>query len=424
MTTLRAWCGRHRWPLGLFAAALVLRLAWVLSVRRGGLAFNDTYFYDYGARSLSQGRGYLLAENLPNAQWPPGYSMVLAALYRVFGAHVMVAEVFNATAGALTASVLYCVVRRQFGHRVAAIAGVLCCVMPGPILWTDLVLSETFSILLFVCFLGLAMRSTPGWRWALGLGIFVGLSALVRGEALFWLVVPAVQWWRSVGWRSALRSMAVTVAAIVMVFTPWVVRNYSVFHHFVPLATNSSGTFWAGHNPTATGIQSLPTNEHVEALAGNSVDPERFVVVANAMRREAMQWMVHHPVQELTLVPRKVLGLLRGDSHAFEWLNTPPYRSTSDTTVMLLGTVADVAWYALLAMFVLGCIAFGRRMWHQPLLRAVSVSVATALLLYGFVYYGNYRYHLQYEPLMMVVAALVLDRIWQALRQRNADELL
>jgi 4-amino-4-deoxy-L-arabinose transferase-like glycosyltransferase len=416
MTAVRQWCHRQRWPLGLMFGALVVRLWWVLSVTRGGLAFNDTYFYDFGARSIAHGQGYLLAEGLPNAQWPPGYSAVLAGLYRVFGARTLVAEIFNATVGALTVPVLYGTVKRHFGHRVAVIAGVIVGVLPGCVLWTDLVLSETFSVFLFVCFIALTVRSSPTWRWALLLGVFVAGAALVRGEALLWLLIPIVLWWRQAGWKVVLRRIAVTFAAIVVVFTPWVIRNYSVFHHFVPLATNSSGTLWAGHNPAATGMQSLPSNEHVEALAGDSVDPERFVVVANGMRREALQWMVHHPVQEVTLIPRKILGLLRGDSHAFEWLNTPPYPANSPSTIMLVGTVADAAWFMLLGLFVVGLIAFRRRMWREPLLLAISVSVATALVLYGFLYYGNYRYHLQYEPLMAVVAALVLDRMWTALR--------
>ncbi len=46
----------------------------------------------------------------------------------------------------------------------------------------------------------------------------------------------------------------------------------------------------------------------------------------------------------------------------------------------------------------------------------------TLLVLYGFVYYGNYRYRLPYEPLMMVVAAMVVDRGWRGLRAaRDAD---
>ena len=84
------WIRERRVVLGLFAIALVLRSVWVIAASRDGMPFNDTYFYDFGARMVAQGKGYLMAEGLPSAQWPPGYSTVLAGLYRVFGAHVLV----------------------------------------------------------------------------------------------------------------------------------------------------------------------------------------------------------------------------------------------------------------------------------------------------------------------------------------------
>ena len=51
----------------------------------------------------------------------------------------------------------------------------------------------------------------------------------------------------------------------------------------------------------------------------------------------------------------------------------------------------------------------GRRFWASPIGRIAGASFATALLLYGFVYYGNYRYRLPYEPLMVLVAAAAGD---------------
>jgi hypothetical protein len=38
------------------------------------------------------------------------------------------------------------------------------------------------------------------------------------------------------------------------------------------------------------------------------------------------------------------------------------------------------------------------------------------LFLYGFLYYGNYRYRLPYTPMMIVVAAMVLAKTWDGLR--------
>ena len=44
--------------------------------------------------------------------------------------------------------------------------------------------------------------------------------------------------------------------------------------------------------------------------------------------------------------------------------------------------------------------------------RVFAASLLTALFLYGFLYYGNYRYRLPYEPLMVLVAATFLTRLW------------
>ncbi len=41
-----------------------------------------------------------------------------------------------------------------------------------------------------------------------------------------------------------------------------------------------------------------------------------------------------------------------------------------------------------------------------------AASFLTALFLYGFLYYGNYRYRLPYEPLMVLVAAAFLTQLW------------
>ena len=206
---------------------------------------------------------------------------------------------------------------------------------------------------------------------------------------------------------------------IAIVLTPWTIRNERVFHSFIPLALNSGDTLWAGHNPAANGAQNYPSPELMARLAGNAEEPQKTVLIAKGMQREAIQFMVHHPLTELRLIPQKLIALMRGDSHAFDWLNGDNYPTLSEQATVYVGTVADAAWFALLALCLLGVFGLGRELWRTPLLRAIRVSFITALVLYGFAYYGNYRYRLSYEPLMMVVAALVLDRCWTALRTRS-----
>lgn len=405
-------------------AAFVLRLAWVLSVSRDGFPYADPLMYHVAAKNLIAGNGYSGIMGIPMVHWPPGYSVVLAGVYWVFGTNPVNGEILNALVGALTVPLLYVTVRRAFNHRVAVIAAVMLCVMPGPILWSDMLVTETIYTCLFVGFMALAVRLRPSWKTAAFFGAYIGLSSLLRGEALVWVPVLMVLWFRPLGWRRMLAHCAALFAVIALVLTPWTIRNERVFHSFIPLALNSGDTLWAGHNPAATGTQNYPSKELLLSIAGDTPEPQRTVVIAKGMQREAIHFMLHHPLAEAKLVPAKLIALMRGDSYAFDWLNLPPYRTLGTTGTMYVGVIADFAWFSLLALCIIGVVGLGRRTWRTPLLRAIRVSFLTGLVLYGFLYYGNYRYRLPYEPLMMVVAALVLERMWHALRSTESDETL
>src|SRR5919198_4591595 len=75
-----------RLAAALCAGAFVLRLAFVLEVRRRSFVFNDTLFYHSTAQSLAEGRGFR-AIGAPTAQWPPAFPFLLSLVYRVTGAH-------------------------------------------------------------------------------------------------------------------------------------------------------------------------------------------------------------------------------------------------------------------------------------------------------------------------------------------------
>ncbi|MFM8267560.1 MAG: ArnT family glycosyltransferase [Ilumatobacteraceae bacterium] len=403
----------------LFALAFVLRAAWVLAVDRVGFVLNDALLYHSLASGIVDGKGFVDLTGQPMAQWPPGFPGLLAFLYWVFGKRPVVGELCNALIGAITVVVLYFAVDRALGRKVATVSAVILCVMPGPILWTDMLLSETLLTFVFVCFFALVVRSRPTWAWAVALGAVIGLGVMVRGEALTWGLVPLVLWYREVPWRTWLPRMALTGLVVLLAMTPWTIRNARAMGAFVPLATNSSSTLWVGHNPNATGAQMYPTSEFYEQFG--TEQPARELDSANALRSEAIRYMLTHPVDEVRLIPWKITAMFRGDSYAFDWVNAAPEPPLLGIHVERIGTAADAAWFALVAFTALGVVGLGRAAWRQPMLRAIATSLATMLFLYGFLYYGNYRYRLPYTPLMIVVAALVFSKCWSTLRSPAAE---
>ncbi len=81
---------------------------------------------------------------------------------------------------------------------------------------------------------------------------------------------------------------------------------------------------------------------------------------------------------------------------------------------------ADLTYYGLLAATLVSILLFWRELWRRPVTRGALVMFAGALFMFGFVYYGNYRYRVPLEPLMILVAAPLLVRAWD-LRARSPD---
>ena len=407
---LRALVARTWFPhVVLFLTALVLRAAWVLAVDRKGFALNDALMYHSAAESLSRGDGFVPFTDGPTARWPPGFTTVLGGLYWVLGVHPIIGELFNALVGAATVVLLMLIAERVFDRGVAIVAGTMLAVLPGPILWTDVLVSETLYTGLFVLAILVLVRARPTWQWLLCFGLVIGAGALVRGEALTWILLPVVMWWRIVPWRSHLRVVAVAVAAAIVVMVPWTIRNAVVMDAFVPVATNASETLWSGHNPDATGAQVYPSEEYDDQF--DQQLPALELQRAKALRNDAVEFMLTHPVRELELIPLKLIHLNRGDSYALDWVNAPGVGEApplSPIQVERIGVLADLGYYGLLTLTVLGGIVLGRRFWRSPTGRIAGTSFVTALVLYGFVYYGNYRYRLPYEPLMVLISAALV----------------
>lgn len=420
---------------GLTVMALALRVAFALAIDRPGLPFNDMLFYHSTAKALAEGLGFISLDQNPTARWPPAFPFLLSLVYRAFGSDHAYAEMLNAVLGAATVPLAYLAARRAFGRAAAVFAAGALAVMPGQILYAESILAEPLYTLILIGFLAMLVSLPDRRLSAAAIGVAVGVAALTRGEGLLLLAVPPVVWWGTLARRELLLRTAVTTLAAVLAIAPWTIRNAFVVDAFVPVSTNSAQTFWAGHNPTANGGATYARGEIYAEL--QDLPPERFEVEqARLLRREALEYMVENPLRELSLIPRKLLYLNIGDSRAIQAGSTLSERAASgapvtagitpvivptSNTAVLLGVVADVAWYGLLALFVVSLVLMWPVLWRNPLGRAGIALTAISLVLYGFVLYGNFRYRMPLQPVMILLAAPLVSRVWaqrSVLRQR------
>ena len=109
-----------------------------------------------------------------------------------------------------------------------------------------------------------------GVRLALGGGALWGLATLAREPPL--ALVPLVAAW--LAWRhpGGRRRAGAFVAAATLVILPWAVRNWIVFHAFVPVSTMEGLSLWHGNS----GLTHLQV---IDALANRGpIEEDRYAM--------------------------------------------------------------------------------------------------------------------------------------------------
>jgi 4-amino-4-deoxy-L-arabinose transferase-like glycosyltransferase len=336
--------------------------------------------------------------------------VLLAGVYTVFGADTFNALVANAVLGALTVALLYWIARRAVGRPAAIASAGALAVFPGQILMGDVALAETFYAFELVAFLALVMALGRSWRALVVLGIVAGLSALTRGEGLLFPLMVLASGWTRGQRKVAFRHAAVVAVVMALVITPWTIRNIDVAKGFVPVGGNASYTLWSGHNPRANGG---PVYQSPAELA--ELNKLSEAEAASLQRHDAIDWATSHPLRELELIPLKLNALARGDSLLIRtWINAAGQMPLTSAQADLFGGAADLASYSLIVALLVSVILCGRALWRIPTMRAALAFIALAVPLYGFVYYGNVRYRIPLEPLMLLVVGAVAARVWEA----------
>jgi 4-amino-4-deoxy-L-arabinose transferase-like glycosyltransferase len=409
--------GRGRDLIVLGGLAFGLRLAWVLVYGRVDPpigSINDTTFYEFAAASLASGGGYSGLNFQPTAAWPPGFPFAVSLLYRVFGDHLRLALALNVVLATATVVLLYLVADRALGRKAARVAAAFFALLPGPLYMTGLFLSETMFIFMLVGFLALVCF-LPDRRWTAALlGVALGLAALTRGEGLLMPIIPLAVWWGHHARRAWLERAALLLVAMALTIAPWTIRNATVMHGFVPVGNNPSGTLWSGHNPDANGWIVNPTKPP-DLVDGKPPDETER---ARQLRHEAVTWAIHNPLKELGLIPRKLIMLNQGSAGSIGgWIDagSPDQRQLTTSSTLIFAGLADALGYFLFWVTLASLVVLGpRRLWRSaPVMQGVLAYLALCLVNYGFVYYGQWRYRIPMEPLMVLVAAPFLVWVWE-----------
>jgi hypothetical protein len=265
-----------RAPWSIFWTGFLLRVLYITIVHTYRIRPEEDHLqfgWEMGriARALATGFGYadpFTGHSGPTAWSPPLYPLLIAGVFKIFGvytaASAWVLLTINSIASAATSSVIYemavrCFHRTGRGRKIALWSGWLWALYPAAMqfavrwIWDMCITAFLFSTILVIALrvrrIGEESRvAEPSPQphttvlWA-AFGLLSGLVILLNSTLLLflpvcglWMFLPALRA-RSLFLPTLLRATLACSLAVACL-APWVVRNYTVFHAFIPTRGN------------------------------------------------------------------------------------------------------------------------------------------------------------------------------------------
>jgi hypothetical protein len=271
-----------------FWAAFLVRVAYITLAHTYRMRPYQDHF-EYGwemgriGRALATGYGYadpFSGHTGPTAWVGPLYPLLIACVFELTGVYTPLSAwillTLNSLFSALTVFPLAAIARRCFAATgqsasIARWSVWLWALYPAAMQYAVRWIWETsLSTFLFACALALAlrMRSTPQNRRSTTSWGFFGVvwGAIALANPALVLFLPFAGLW--VVGRDLRALPAATAGGLVFlaILSPWMIRNYLVFHHFVPLRANFGAELYLGNGPGATGLLMEYQHPHQDLL--------------------------------------------------------------------------------------------------------------------------------------------------------------
>lgn len=455
------------WLVAILLLGTVLRLAWIYYVRTEPIS--DFKHYSDLAMSLLRRGSYTLPEGLdylkastpylqqgvpyPSAFRPPGYPFFLALLY-FFSPTFLAAKLANVVLGDLWIFCIYLLGRRYFSERVGLCAALLTAIFPPAVGYTSILATEILAVTLLLLIL-CAHAYRWGGRWnPFWLGLLMGFLSLVKPYFfVFPLLYALLLWWqwreggeneskgmggsyfsrcrqnlgpflRHVGWPVVTAALA-----MVLLISPWTVRNYLVFHRFVPISTNGDFVLYINNNELSQGMYMDALRvPHSIFLTNRILNAQGQYNEADAMKlagEEAKKWILAHPRDAFLLgLDRWAASYFNAGNEIWEWamdkgeILIPAVWVTpllQGARAFALVAVGSGLFYALLLLV----LSFRRR--PMNLGHKIQLLFVLFFLAVIFASEGQPRYVFTSYPFFLLGMAWMMDRLAAAVGEERPN---
>jgi hypothetical protein len=343
--------------LGVFALSVLVTAAFWVALPQSWRSNESTdylYFYEPVAQRLLLGQGITLPNGAPATRYPPGYPLLLAAVFGL--ARLLSLPQSAALAGfillctGLSSALLFRLASQAFGLHLGFVSALLWMSYPFNLWLTKQPNSEIpFMVFFFAsalvmwrCLNATALR----WNETLIAGLLAGAAALIRPIAIGLIGVYAGLLLLWPGWNIPKRLLgaAAITTGFLLVALPWETAVYRQIQQVIPLSTGGAPSLWDGLTYAVAGDYQAAGRIPTSARSLMNDLFERSPEAARAGLGGAMRILIEEAAQN-PLGAGQLLGLKAARS----WYGTESGRLEPINALIQCAYLMAVAWGGLAA---------------------------------------------------------------------------
>jgi len=371
----------------IMALAFIVRLLyWWIFVGPTPNISGDANFYYQTSHSIAENLTYGLNGEL-TATKLPGYPVFAGVVLKLFkkDAFVIICQYLL---GVLASLPIFLILRNYLNEKKAQVVTFAYLFYPTTWHWESQFMSESLFIFLNSLYLFFMYKYlTEGKIRKLCLtSIFGAFSLLTRPAAIF----PLGIFYFYIIFREkpirALKVAAVTGLIFLLIFSPWVLRNYRAFGHFIPISTSGGITIYTSYvnwGYDMSIINLVPEDRERWSKLGTEYEKDKFLL------SRTVNFLKQYPFKILTLAPVKIKDYF----HPFDGRWYPlRYGSKYNIFYGILFSLAAVSLF-----------------WNRNKnLKLIKLSVLCLLggILSAIIFHGEIRYRFVLNPIFFLLSGL------------------
>lgn len=389
---------KHGSLYGILFLSFCLRL--LFSLDNNKALFVDIKSYDAYAVNIMN-KGYFSI----SAYHPPLYPSFLALVYRIFQHDFIPVYLVQCVLGTANTFLIYRIARNIGGEKLGVVSAAASLLYWPLTLYSGVLLAETLFLFVMLTGVHMYLRGFENHKWTCfaACGLFMGLSTLTRSITLLLLfILPVVYIFfaRNREKRVRIRNSLLYAVVFCLVLSPWVLRNYRLYHKFIPVDTLGGVNLYIGNNDRANGFFVDITSDPLNDAGDNDYENDRI------LKQAAVRYILSNPVKTVALTLWRAVLFIGFDIGELDWVIARYMKENFIFGLPLLKYIFQVSNIAFFIMALYGMSIF---------LKSKKGLLLLGFVLYFFgltsLFYIQSRYRLPVMPFMAIACASTLDRI-------------